>query len=342
MNLLDLTKSELERQLTAMGIQRFRADQIYHHIYKEKQFSVSEMLNLSKATIRLLEKQNMQVHMPTVLAKLSSSDGDTIKLLLALEDGNTVETVLMKHPYGNSVCVSSQVGCAMGCEFCASTKNGFVRNLTSGEMVAQLLAFRANGIKSIHSVVIMGTGEPLFNYDQVLHFIHHIHQKESFNLGYRRITLSTCGIVPGIEKLGEENIPITLAISLHAPIQELRSQIMPINRTFSLEEVVAAADGYFAKTGRKITYEYILIDDLTCTMDCAKKLVDLLKGKNCNVNLIPINNTKESNLRRPSEKDMDQFYTYLTQNGINTVIRREKGSDIQAACGQLRIQHGKS
>ncbi len=341
MNILDMTKPELERQLTAMGIQRFRADQIYHHIYKEKTFSVSQMLNLSKATIRLLENQNIDVEMPTILAKQSSADGNTIKLLLELEDGHTVETVLMKHTYGNSVCVSSQVGCAMGCEFCASTKNGFIRNLTSGEMVAQLLAFKYEGIKAIHSVVIMGTGEPLLNYDNVLHFIHHIHQKESFNLGYRRITLSTSGIIPGIYQLAEENIPITLAISLHAPFAELRSRLMPINKTFGVEAVIAAADHYFEATCRKITYEYILIQGVTCTKACAEKLASLLAGKNCNVNLIPINATKEADLKRPSEKEIDAFEGYLKEQGINTVLRREMGSDIQAACGQLRIQHGK-
>ena len=242
----------------------------------------------------------------------------------------------MKHDYGNSVCLSSQVGCAVNCAFCASAKNGFIRNLTVGEMVSQLLAFRKYVTADLHSIVLMGTGEPLLNYDNVLAFMRLIHEKETLYLGYRNMTLSTSGIVPAMDRFSSEGLPVNLAVSLHAPNDRIRRRIMPVAGTYALKDILAAADRCFKATGRRVTFEYILIRDVTCTPDCATQLVRLLAGKNILVNAIPVNDNYDVGLHRPEKKQIDDFCRYVKDHGVHITLRREMGSGIQAACGQLR------
>lgn len=339
-DIFNMTKKELQTFLVKHGMKKFRADQIFHYLYKENVFSWDDMVLLPKADRASLSTL-LPICFPSIVSRLEAPDGQTVKLLLKLHDGNTVETVLMKHDYGNSICVSSQVGCAVNCAFCASAKNGFVRNLSAGEMVAQLLAFKKYVSSELHSLVLMGTGEPLLNYDNVIRFLHMIHEKDTFYLGYRNITLSTSGIVPNMYKLADEGLPITLAISLHAPTDGMRRHIMPITNKYPIAAVIKAADNYFEKTGRKITYEYILIKNLNCNISCARQLVQLLGGKNILINAIPINDNYDVGLYRPSAADMESFTAYLQKNGISVTLRREMGSNIQAACGQLRIKREK-
>ena len=255
-NVFDMTKKELQAFLVAQGMKKFRADQIFHYIYKQNIFSWNDMVLLPKKDREQL-KEVLPIYFPEVVSRLDAPDGQTVKLLLQLADGETVETVLMKHDYGNSICVSSQVGCAVNCAFCASAKNVFVRNLSAGEMVAQLLAFRKYVTPDLHSIVIMGTGEPLLNYDNVIRFMKLIHEKDTLYLGYRNMALSTSGIVPKMYDLAKEGMPITLAVSLHAPNDALRRRIMPIAEKYPLDEVLKAARHYFDVTGRKVTFEYI-------------------------------------------------------------------------------------
>lgn len=335
--ILDMTKAELQEFLLAQGMKKFRADQIFHYIYKQQIFSWDDMVLLPKKDRETL-KAVLPFYFPEVVSKLEAPDGQTAKLLLRLHDGQTVETVLMNHDYGVSICVSSQVGCAMDCAFCASAKNGFVRNLSAGEMVAQLLAFQKYVTPKLHSIVIMGTGEPLLNYDNVIRFMKLIHEKDTLYLGYRNMALSTSGIVPKMYDLAEEGMPITLAISLHAPTDSLRQQIMPIAKTYSIADILKAGEHYFSVTGRKVTFEYILIKNLTCTHTCAKELARLLGGKNILVNAIPINDNYDVGLHRPDDEDMESFTAYLSHHGVSVTLRREMGSQIQAACGQLRIK----
>ena len=339
-NLFDMTKKELQTFLVAQGMKKFRADQIFHYVYKENIFSWDEMVLLPKKDRQLL-KDVLPIHFPEIVSRLDAPDGQTVKLLLQLADGEPVEPVLMMHEYGNSICVSSQVGCAVNCAFCAAAKNGFVRNLSAGEMVAQLLAFRKYVTPELHSIVIMGTGEPLLNYDNVIRFMKLIHDKDTLYLGYRNMTLSTSGIVPKMYDLAKEGMPITLAVSLHAPHAALRRRIMPIAEKYPLEAVLQAARHYFDVTGRKVTFEYILIKGLTCTNACAKELARLLGGQNLLVNAIPINDNYDAGLYRPDEKTMNEFVTYLQRHGVPVTLRREMGSKIQAACGQLRIKREK-
>lgn len=337
MNLFDMTKKDLQDFLVAQGMKKFRADQIFHYIYKQSVFSWDDMVLLPQKDRDLL-KEVLPIQMPDVVSRLDAPDGRTVKLLLRLNDGQTVETVLMMHDYGNSICVSSQVGCAVNCAFCASAKNGFVRNLSAGEMVAQLLAFRQHVTPELHSIVIMGTGEPLLNYDNVIAFMKLIHEKDTLYLGYRNMALSTSGIVPKMYQLAKEGMPITLAVSLHAPNDALRRRIMPITDKYPLDAVLTAAHHYFEETGRKVTYEYILIKNLTCTHSCAKELARLFSGKNILINAIPINDNYDVGLYRPDDKSISEFVTYLQRHGVPVTLRREMGSKIQAACGQLRIK----
>lgn len=340
MTVFDMTKKELQEFLVSHGMKKFRADQIFHYIYEEHIFSWDDMVLLPKKDRALLQ-EICPIFFPSIVSKLEASDGQTIKLLLSLHDGHTVETVLMMHDYGNSICVSTQVGCAVNCSFCASAKNGFVRNLSAGEIMSQLLAFRKYVTPQLHSIVLMGTGEPLLNYDEVLRFIRLVHEKDTLYLGYRNITLSTAGIVPKMYDLAQEDIPMNLAISLHAPTDALRQRIMPIAKTYSIADIIAAAMHYFEKTGRKITFEYILIKDVNCNLSCAKELVQLLGGKNILINAIPINDNYDVGLYRPSSKEMEEFVRYLQKNHITITLRREMGRNIQAACGQLRIKREK-
>ena len=330
-----MNRPALQDFLFSQGMKKFRADQILHYIYKEHVYDWDDMLLLPKSDRTLLKKE-LPLYVPAVVAKQISGDGNTVKLLLELIDGQTVETVLMKHDYGNSVCLSSQVGCAVNCAFCASAKNGFIRNLTVGEMVSQLLAFRKYVTADLHSIVLMGTGEPLLNYDNVLAFMRLIHEKETLYLGYRNMTLSTSGIVPAMDRFSSEGLPVNLAVSLHAPNDRIRRRIMPVAGTYALKDILAAADRCFKATGRRVTFEYILIRDVTCTPDCATQLVRLLAGKNILVNAIPVNDNYDVGLHRPEKKQIDDFCRYVKNHGVHITLRREMGSGIQAACGQLR------
>ncbi|EHM42220.1 23S rRNA (adenine(2503)-C(2))-methyltransferase RlmN [Anaeroglobus geminatus] len=335
-----MNRPALQDFLFSQGMKKFRADQILHYIYKEHVYDWDDMLLLPKSDRTLLKKE-LPLYVPAVVAKQISGDGNTVKLLLELIDGQTVETVLMKHDYGNSVCLSSQVGCAVNCAFCASAKNGFIRNLTVGEMVSQLLAFRKYVTADLHSIVLMGTGEPLLNYDNVLAFMRLIHEKETLYLGYRNMTLSTSGIVPAMDRFSSEGLPVNLAVSLHAPNDRIRRRIMPVAGTYALKDILAAADRCFKATGRRVTFEYILIRDVTCTPDCATQLVRLLAGKNILVKAIPVNDNYDVGLHRPEKKQIDDFCRYVKNHGVHITLRREMGSGIQAVRAQLRSKRRK-
>lgn len=340
-NIFGLTVEELQDVLKDYSVQKFRARQIAEWMYQKGATSFDAMTNLSKKLREQLAGQ-LTIGRAKLIDRQDSADGKTSKFLLEFLDGVAVEAVLMRQPYGNSICVSTQAGCNMGCAFCASTLHGLARNLTAGDMLSQAIAINdmlhQDGEK-VDTMVLMGSGEPLLNYDEVIKFLHLIHEDYTLGMGYRNITLSTSGIVPGMLKLAEEGLPISLAISLHAPTQELRTKIMPIAKKYPLDEVIAAAKNYADKTKRRITYEYILIDHLNDGEEQARELVRLLKGQLCNVNLIPINPVVERNLLRPSKTRIDWFEKYLTEHHIAVMLRREMGTDIQAACGQLRNKH---
>ena len=340
-DILSMNKPALEEFLLGEGLKKFRASQIFHYIYKQGILDWDSMNLLPKSDRQVLQDK-LPFYIPEIVSRLESTDGTTVKLLLKLHDDQTVETVLMKHDYGNSICISTQVGCAVNCAFCASAKNGFIRNLTVGEMVGQLLAFTSLGIEAIHSIVVMGTGEPFFNYDNVIAFLRLIHEKETYYLGYRNITISTSGIVPRIYDLATEKMPVTLAISLHAPTNELRRTIMPITDKYPIEEIVAAADAYFKATGRQVTYEYILIKGVNSSVERAEQLAQLLGRKNILINVIPINDNYDVGLHRPARNEIYRFISYLQQKGLHVTLRKEMGSNIQAACGQLRIKREKN
>ena len=300
--------------------------------------SFDVMDNLAKP-LRAQLAEYFSIERPKVVSRLHSVDGATLKLLYEFADGQTAETVLMRHPYGNSVCVSTQAGCRMGCAFCASTLHGLQRNLTAGEIAAQVIGIadflRREGAR-VDTIVVMGSGEPLENYDNVVAALRLLHEEYTIGLSYRGVTLSTSGIVPGIERLAEEGIPISLSISLHAPTEELRSQIMPVNRMYPLADVLRAARMYAQRTKRRVTYEYILIRDLNDGVREAEQLAKLLRGQLASVNLIPINPVAERNLFRPDKAAIRRFQKILEERHITATLRREMGTDIQAACGQLR------
>ena len=338
MNIFGWTKEALAASLREHQIPRFRADQIVRWMYQRGAVSLHAMDNLPKE-LRARLAEIFSIERPAVISRLHSADGATIKLLYEFADGQTAETVLMRHAYGNSVCVSTQAGCRMGCAFCASTLNGLQRNLTAGEIAAQVIGMadflRQEGAR-VDTIVVMGSGEPLENYDNVIAALRLLHEEYTIGLGYRGVTLSTSGIVPGIERLAKEGIPISLSISLHAPTEELRSKIMPVNHMYSLSDVLRAARTYAERTKRRVTYEYILIRDLNDSAREAEQLANLLKGQLASVNLIPINPVAERNLFRPDKAAIRRFQKTLEERHIAVTLRREMGTDIQAACGQLR------
>lgn len=335
-----LTIEELEPLFLEVGLQKFRARQVFHWLYKKSVFDFCAMHNLGKKVIAVLQDRfTLLPRRISVLRKLESVDGLTVKLLLGLPDGNTIETVLMRHDYGCSVCVSSQVGCAMGCAFCASGLNGVVRNLTAREIVAQIYFFNQllrPKQEAVSRVVVMGSGEPMLNYEQVFKALAFLHQEGACNLSYRNMTVSTCGILPGIAKLAQEAKPINLAVSLHSVRDKTRDALMPVNKNFPFQQVIEAAEAYAQASGRQVTYEYILLKDINDSEEDAALLSDFLRGKRATVNLIPANPVPERGFGRPSEKKIEIFARILRGRGINTTIRREMGKDINAACGQLR------
>ena len=334
MNLGDLTKAQLKEYIKSIGQSAFRADQIYKWIHGGIE-SPDEMTNIP-LTLRQRLCEEFEIFLPKVHKKLESKLDGTVKYLLRLSDGNIIETVVMDYHHGKSICISSQVGCRMGCSFCASTLHGLTRNLSPFEIEGQILRAQKDlGVK-ISNVVIMGIGEPLDNYDNIITFLKNINDESGVGMGYRHITLSTCGLADKIRTLADEEIPINLAISLHAPTDEVRKVLMPVAKAYSLENLMSACDYYFDKTHRRITFEYALVKDKNSHMEEARTLAKLLRGRNCHVNLIPVNPVRERDNIRTSEKETQDFKKALESLGINATIRRELGADINASCGQLR------
>ncbi|MCX8129010.1 MAG: 23S rRNA (adenine(2503)-C(2))-methyltransferase RlmN [Clostridia bacterium] len=333
-NLLDCSIEELERLLTEMGQQRFRAKQIFQWLHKGVT-EIDSMSNLSKE-LREALKEKAYISMLKVHQKLVSEIDGTIKYLFELDDRNVIESVLMEYKHGYTACISSQIGCRMGCRFCASTGIGFDRHLTAGELLGQILTIQTDTGKRIGNIVMMGIGEPLDNYENVLKFLRLVNHQEGINIGFRHISISTCGLVPEILKLSKENIPITLSISLHAPNDEIRENIMPINKKYSIDKIIEACKIYTEATKRRITFEYALIQGINDSRDNACELAKRIKGILCHVNLIPVNTVTGIDMRKSNRKQIEQFRSVLENNGIEATVRRELGSDINAACGQLR------
>ncbi|MFD2171447.1 23S rRNA (adenine(2503)-C(2))-methyltransferase RlmN [Tumebacillus lipolyticus] len=343
-HLLQLKYDEMEKWVQSIGQPKFRGKQIFTWLYQDRVNNIADMTNLPQkfreqlaeiATIDTMREVTRQV----------STDG-TIKWLWELYDGSTIETVLMRHDYGNSVCVSTQVGCRMGCTFCASTLGGLVRNLTGGEVVEQLLNVQrfldqeAKG-ERVSSVVLMGSGEPMENYDESMRFIDIANDQNGLKIGARHITISTSGLVPAIKRLADEKRQITLAISLHATRDEIRSALMPINRRWGIAELLDACRYYIAETGRRVSFEYALVGGKNDDLAHARELADLLANIDCHVNLIPVNYVPERNYTRTPKDQIRAFVNELNRLGVNATVRREKGHDIAAACGQLRAEQGK-
>ena len=333
-NIKDYNLEELKKEMIELGEKPFRAEQIFKWIHQEKVKTFEEMTNLSLELRKKLE-ENYTMCNYKILKKQESKDG-TIKYLFDVLDGNAIETVLMRYHHGNSICVSSQIGCKMGCKFCASTGINFIRSLTSGEIVEQIIAVEQDTEEKISNVVFMGIGEPFDNYDNVVNAIKIINNPKGLNIGARHISISTSGIVPKIYQLAEENIQCTLSISLHATSNEKRSSMMPVNNAYPIEELMKACKEYIKKTNRRISFEYALAKDNNDNLQDAKELVKLLKGMLCHVNLIPINKIENGKFDKSSNENIMKFRDYLNDHGIVATIRRELGSDIDAACGQLR------
>ncbi len=333
-NIKDYDLEDLKQELISIGEKSFRAEQIFKWLYQEKVKSFDEMTNLS-LELREKLKNNYTICNYNILKKLESSDG-TKKYLFDILDGNIIESVLMEYHYGKSVCVSSQVGCKMGCKFCASTGIPFVRNLTAGEIVEQILAIEQDTGEKISNIVFMGIGEPLDNYDNVIKAIRILNNPKGLGIGARHISVSTSGLVPRIYDLAKENIQCTLSVSLHASNNEKRSSMMPVNNRYSVEELIKACKDYIAMTNKRISFEYALAKDNNDNMQDAKELANLLKGMLCHVNLIPINKIENGKFTKSSNENIIKFRDYLNDHGIVATIRRELGSDIEAACGQLR------
>ncbi|MFJ5761781.1 23S rRNA (adenine(2503)-C(2))-methyltransferase RlmN [Neobacillus sp. NPDC093182] len=341
-SIYSLQLHELKEWLTNNGEKPFRAEQIYDWLYKKRISSFEDMNNLSKS-LRDKLSDNFQITTLKTVIKQSSSDG-TIKFLFELHDGYSIETVLMRHDYGNSVCVTTQVGCRIGCTFCASTLGGLKRHLEAGEIVAQVVTVQQaldETDERVSSVVIMGIGEPFDNYDNMMSFLKIINNDKGLMIGARHITVSTSGIVPKIYQFADENMQINFAISLHAPNTELRSRLMPINRAYKLDDLMKSVRYYIDKTGRRISFEYGLFGGVNDSVEHAEELAALLKGLKCHVNLIPVNYVPERDYVRTPKDKIFAFEKTLKNRGINVTIRREQGHDIDAACGQLRAKERK-
>ncbi len=330
-----LTLEELKREMELMGERSFRAKQLYQWMHGKLARSFEEMTNLPLSLREKCTAAYEYASLKKVRMQESATDG-TRKYLFELGDGGLVESVLMKYKYGNSICISSQVGCSMGCAFCASAIGGLERSLTPSEMLDQVYAVTLDTGERISNVVVMGTGEPLDNYNNLLRFLALLTDENGLHISQRNVTVSTCGLVPGIRALADEGLQITLALSLHAADDETRRKLMPIARRYSVSEVIEACGYYFEKTGRRVTFEYALMWGINDTMEDAGKLAELLKGKNCHVNLIPVNPVEERKFIQSEGTVISAFKKRLEKNGINVTIRREMGRDIDGACGQLR------
>lgn len=333
-NLMDMTLEELEQMLLDMGQQKFRAKQIFKWVNSGIK-SIDDMSNISKQLRQELDKV-CKISRIKLVNKLESKIDPTAKYLFELEDGNIIESVLMEYKYGLTACISSQAGCRMGCKFCASTGAHFSRNLTAGEMLDQVMTMQEDSGKRIGHVVLMGIGEPLDNYDNVIKFLKIINHPDGLMIGLRNISLSTCGVVPKILQLAKENIPITLSVSLHSARDDKRSEMMPINKSFCIDKLISACKIYTESTKRRITFEYAMISGENDSEQDAKALSGLLKGMLCHVNLIPVNTVQGNGYKKSSRIQIDNFKNIMESRGIETTVRRELGSDINAACGQLR------
>ena len=335
LDIKSLYERELEERMVSMGEKPFKGKQLFEWLHKKTAGSYEHMTNLSRALREQLEKQYPLVHLEVVEVETSAIDG-TQKYLFRLADGNVIESVWMRYHHGNSVCISSQVGCRMGCRFCASTIGGLIRNLTASEMLDQVYRIQELTGERVSNVVVMGTGEPLDNYGNLVRFVRILSEEKGQNISHRNITVSTCGIVPRIRQLADEGLGITLALSLHAPTDEKRRELMPIANKYSLAEVLPACRYYFEKTGRRLTFEYSLVGGKNDSQEDAEQLASLISGLNCHVNLIPVNPIKERDYVQSGKKVIENFKNKLEKYRINVTIRREMGRDINGACGQLR------
>ena len=333
-DLKDFEYSELENFLKEQGEPKFRAGQIFEWLSKGVT-SFDEMTNISKATREKLAKVSF-VSTLKIREKYVSKLDKTTKYLFELPDGNCIESVVMYYNHGISICISSQVGCRMGCGFCASTIGGLYRSLTPGEILNQVIFAQKDIGERISNIVMMGIGEPLDNFENVIKFLHNVNHEKGLNIGYRHISLSTCGLVPKIYELAKANMPITLSVSLHAPNNEIRNSIMPVNKKYPIEELITACRDYIKTTTRRISFEYSLISGVNDSKENAEELARLLKGMLCHVNLIPVNKIEEREYHKGNKKEIRAFCERLNSLGINATVRRELGSDIQASCGQLR------
>lgn len=338
-NLKDLTYDELEKFITDIGEPKFRCKQIFTWIARGVN-SFDEMTDISKA-LRAKLSEISYLSTATIEKKFVSKLDGTRKYLVKLNDGNIVECVAMFYKHGITVCISCQVGCAMGCKFCASTIGGKIRNLTAGEILDQVICVQKDIGERISNIVMMGIGEPLDNFDNVVKFLINVNHKDGLNIGYRHISLSTCGLVDKIYKLSEYNFPLTLSISLHAPTDEIRKTIMPVANKWNIDELLASCKKYIENNSRRISFEYAIIKGVNDSPECAAILADKLKGMLCHVNLIPVNNVEENHFVKPDKSGIIKFKTLLESKGINATVRRELGSDISASCGQLRRANSK-
>ncbi|MCR5829803.1 MAG: 23S rRNA (adenine(2503)-C(2))-methyltransferase RlmN [Lachnospiraceae bacterium] len=338
-NIMSMTVEELGDLMKDYGQPAYRAKQIYERIHSGNAMSLDEITNIPAALKEKLRTEGFDVFPVSILERLVSKTDGTKKYVMGLHDGNVIESVLMEYKHGYSICISSQVGCRMGCTFCASTLDGRIRDLDAGEMLGQIYAIRKNeGIK-VHSIVVMGCGEPMDNFHNLVRFLKMISDPMGMNLSGRNITVSTCGITERIRELADMKFGLTLAISLHSPTDELRRTFMPIANKYTVEDLMKAADYFFEKTGRRVTFEYSLIKGLNDTKECALELSKLLSGKNAHVNLIPVNPVKERKWERSTDNSVNAFKLMLEKNRINATIRRGMGADIDAACGQLRRRY---
>lgn len=334
-NIFNMTLTKLEDYFISINEKKYRATQIYNYLYKKRMYNTDNMTNISKE-IRKKLFTDFSFDFIKIIAK--QEDTDVVKYLFKLSDGNTIESVVMYHNYGISLCVSSQVGCNMGCRFCESGRLKKVRNLETYEMVEQQLLIESDLNKRITHVVVMGIGEPFDNYDNVMDFIRIITTNIGIDLGSRHITISTCGLIPGIEKFMTDFNQVNLAISLHAPNDEIRNQIMPISKAYPLNNLMKVIKKYLNTTNRRITFEYIMLKGINDSCDCARELSNLIKGLNCYVNLIPYNETENIAFKRSKKMQILAFYDILKKSGINVTIRKEFGGNVDAACGQLRAK----
>lgn len=333
-NLMDLSLNETEELMVKLGEPKFRGKQVYEWVNKGCE-SFDDMTNLSKSLRNKLDEIS-HTGVFQVRSKLVSQIDGTIKYLFALDDDNVIESVVMEYKHGNTICISSQVGCKMGCTFCASTVAGFVRSLSAGEMLGQIITASRDSGKKISNVVIMGIGEPLDNYDNVIKFLRLANSSDGLNIGFRHFSLSTCGIVPNVLRLAKEKIPLTLSVSLHASNDVARSGVMPVNRKYSIDKLIEACKIYTRETGRRITFEYTMIDGVNDSQQDAEELANLIKGMLCHVNLIPVNSVPGTGYKKSERHKIELYIKVLEKYNIQVTVRRELGSDINAACGQLR------